>query len=158
MFRFLFSILLISNAMTFAQNESTYSSSNAAAEMNEFISSFNAAWNTQNSQALSSLWREDGDLMTPWGRWIIGRGQIERYFEQEKKGPFGKSTIEQSIDNTRLLTAQLALLDASIKLNNINDLGTSNLLQHGTYLLTQVDHKWKIVSARIFHFQPSHKD
>ena len=38
-----------------------------------------------NSQVLASLWMEDGDLMTPWGRWIKGQSQIQKHFDQEKK-------------------------------------------------------------------------
>lgn len=157
MFRFLFSILWISSAMTFAQIQAFDDS----AGINEFINAFDAAWNTHNSQAMASLWKEDGDLITPWGRWIMSQSQVEKHFAQEKTGPFGKSTMQQIIDSTRFLTPQIALLDATIRINGIVDPKGNippTLIQHGTYFMTKIDNKWKIIAARIFEFQSQHND
>jgi uncharacterized protein (TIGR02246 family) len=155
MFRILFIILVFSSAMTFAQTQNE--TFNESAGTDTFLNDFNGAWNTHNAKAMASLWTDDGDLMTPWGQWIMSRSQIEKYFDKEQKGPFGKSTIIQTIDGTRFLTPQHILLDTTIKLDGILDrkggLPTS-LLQHGVYVLIKKDNKWQIVSARIFMFQP----
>lgn len=151
MFRFLFIILGFSSAMIFAQNEA-----NDAKAIEEFIQSFDTAWNSHNPKALASLWKEDGDLMTFWGRWMMGQSQIEKHFEQEKTGPFGKSTIQQSIDSKRFLTPQIVFIDATIKINNIDDPSgniPSNLVEHGTYLLTKINNRWKILALRMYQFQ-----
>lgn len=153
MLRFLFITLWITTAMTFAQNVG----SQPSPDVNELLKAFDAAWNSHNSKALSSLWLEDGDLITPWGRWIMGQGQIEKHFEQENTGPFGKSTLSQSVDAVRYLTPQLVAMDASLRINNILDPSggsiTSSLLQHAFYLLTNKENQWKILSARIYMFQ-----
>lgn len=157
MFRFLFIILGISSAMTFAQNPP----SNDSAGINGFIDSFDAAWNSHNYQAMATLWKEDGDLITPWGRWMMSQGQIEKYFAQEAKGPFGKSTITQSIDSSRFVTPQIVFLDATMRVNGIVDAKGNippSLIQHASYLVTKIGNQWKIIAARIYQFQPQHVD
>jgi uncharacterized protein (TIGR02246 family) len=152
MFRFLFSILCLSSAMIFGQNDSI----NESLGISHVVESFDSAWNSQNHKALASLWTNDGDLITPWGRWIRGRTQIEKYFIQEKDGPLEKSKLQQSIDSTRFLTPELILLDTTFTLSGVKDPRAndhSTLAQHGVYLLSKVDNQWKITSLRIFQFQ-----
>lgn len=146
MFRFLFITLWLSSAMIFAQPRS----SNDSSGVGEFINAFNAAWNSHNPKAIADFWVGDGDLITPWGRWIISKSQIESHFEQEKKG-----MIQQSIDSKRFLTPQFAYLDTTIKLNFTEQKENSPpaILQHGVYLLGKVGNEWKIISLRIFQFQ-----
>lgn len=152
MYRFFFIIFLCCKAMTFAQNPGPQELEGVG----NFIKSFEAAWNTHNSQALSSLWAQDGDLITPWGRWIMGPAQIEKHFEKEKLGPFGKSQIFMSIDSSRAFNPQAIVMDVTIRLQNIVDPKNEwppSLLQHGTFLLVKNKDQWKIVSARIYQFQ-----
>ncbi len=153
MFRFLFITLWISSAMIFAQHEGMDEASHG---ITNFINVFDSAWNAHDSKALSALWIESGDLITPWGQWIRGQSQIAKYYDQEKMGPFGKSTIQQSIDTSRFLTPQLVQVDATIKLSGIEDskgFFPSKLVLHGVYVLAKIDHSWQLVSARIFQFQ-----
>lgn len=152
MFRFLFIIISFSSAMIFAQQESTIDSSG----ITTFIEAFDAAWNTHNSPAIASLWLEDGDVMIPWGQWIMGRNQIEKHFQKESTGPFGKSKIEQSIDAIRFLNPENAVVDTTFKIEGVSDPNgviPPSLLQHTVYILKKANNQWKIVSARMYLFQ-----
>ena len=126
-------------------------------DINSFLQSLESAWNAHNSNSLASLWTSNGDLITPWGRWIVGSLQIEKHFDKQKTGPLGKGKVELSLDSMRYLTAQLAVLDVTIKLSNILDPQGElppNLLQHAVFILTKENDLWKIVSLRVYQFQP----
>lgn len=154
MLRFFFIILALSSAIRFVHTEEARQMKEPSGQMDQnlslFINSFDAAWNAHNFQALASLWHTDGDLITPWGQWIVGMSQIEKFFEQEMNTPRGKTNIHQTIDATRSLTPYLISLDVTIRSNH-----PQSPVQHGVYLLTNVSGKWKILSARIFQFQPN---
>ncbi len=155
MFRFLFIILGLSSAMTFAQPPSAPDKLGVDA----FIQNLSTAWNSHQPKTISNFWVEDGDLITPWGRWMIGQNKIEKYFEQESQGPFAKSVIHQTVDSRRIVSAESVFVDASIRITGIQDPKgyiPPDLLQHAVYLLKKVNDQWKIVSARIYMFQPQH--
>lgn len=154
MFRFLFIISAFSSAIIFAQP----TTASGSLEVNQWLASFDAAWNSHNPQALSALWMKNGDLITPWGRWIMSQEQVEKHFSKEMAGSLSKMTIQQSIDSSRMLTPEYAFVDATIKLHGIADSkgeAPPPVLQHGVYVLKKIDHQWKIAAARMYLFESS---
>ncbi|MBS4170779.1 MULTISPECIES: hypothetical protein [unclassified Neochlamydia] len=151
MARFLFSLFLWASTSLFAQNELPL----ASTEINNFLHSFDVAWNTHNTKALMSLWSTQGDFMTPQGRWIMNPTQLEKHFESGKLGFYGKSTISQSLDAARLLNLELVIVDSTVRLNkgDKND-PLNSILQHAVYILIKNKEQWKILSLRMYQFQP----
>lgn len=151
MVRFLFSLFLWVSASLFAQNELPL----ASVEINNFLQSFDAAWNTHNTKALVSLWSPQGDFMTPQGRWIMNPTQLEKHFKSGKLGFYGKSTISQSLDAARLLNLELVIVDSTVRLDKgVKDDPLNSLLQHAVYILIKNKEQWKILSLRMYQFQP----
>lgn len=155
MFRFLSIILWASLATIFAnESEPAFNDPKAIAEL---IQNFDKAWNSHIPKEIAGFWTSEGDLMTPYGRWIMGRNQIEKHFEMEKGTRIGRSNIQQSVDINRFLSPDLAMVDATVRVSVPGDPKGQNaqfLLQHGIYILTKEDGKWKIQSARLYQFQP----
>lgn len=174
MFHFLFITSLFLSAMLFAENitsppspitiisspaqsQPSFKGSNEEAQgVSIFMQSFEVAWNTRNISALASLWNPDGDLITAWGRWMMGPLQIEKYFNKESQGSLGKTQIHLSIDATRFINPQIVIIDATLRMTHVlNTKGesTDGFLQHALFVLTKVNKDWKITSLRLYQFQ-----
>lgn len=153
MFRFLSIILWASFATLFA-NEGNLPANNNK-EIAEFMQNFDKAYNTHNAKEIANFWVPNGDLITAWGRWMMGRAQIEKNFEAEKNTPMGRSSIQQTVDFNRALSPDLSSADVTIKMSIPTENNQQQfLLLRGVYLLTKVEGEWKILSARLYQFIP----
>lgn len=152
MFRFLSIILGLTCATLFA--EETRPGANNSPAVTEFMQNFDKALNSHNPAEIANFWAPNGDLMTPWGRWMMGRTQIQKYFESERSGPMSGSMTQQNVDLNRQLSPDLISVDATVRVAVPDSKGSEHfLLQHGVYVLTKIDGQVKILSARLYEFQ-----
>jgi uncharacterized protein (TIGR02246 family) len=152
-------LLSLTCAMAFSQEpvpKKTSPISTEETDLAALIHSYDAAWNSHDPNKLADLWVPEGDLITPWGRWILGKEQIIKYLDVLKSKSYEKSIMFQSIDLTRALTKEIAIVDTTIRITGVNspyqEEGTP-LIQHGVYVAAKISDKWMIVSNRIFMFQ-----
>ena len=155
MIRLLVTIICTTCAMAFSQELPKSNYSNETKQIEIVLQAYDAAWNNHVPAQLASLFEENADLMTPWGRWIIGKNQIQKYFEVVNTQTYAKSRMNQTIDYLRLVTPNLALVDTSVKISDIDDPNvdkTKPFLLHCFYVIVRVNTDWKILSSRCYMF------
>ena len=75
------------------------------------IEEFVAGWNRHNPQAMSMVYAEDADLITPFGRVAKSRTEIEKLFKEEHAGTLKNSHMELKFKGLRFLTQDAAVSD-----------------------------------------------
>lgn len=118
-----------------------------------------ADWNKHDAQAMASHWAADGDVINPWGKWAIGRGNVQKLFNQEvQSGWFNKSISEQDIDSIRFVSPDVAIIDVSATVTgtfNIQGRESGPLAHHVLYVAVKKDGKWQLTAARPYAlFEP----
>lgn len=123
---------------------------------------FTAAWSAHSPEQMAAFWSEDGDLITPRGRWGIGREGTQKVFAEEQSGPMKKSSIWMEITQIRWITEDAALIDANCTVTSmIEKMGTKGkkdkiaapLNQHLVVLMQKRDGNWKMISVRPYSLQ-----
>lgn len=122
------------------------------------LGAFETAWNLHDPVSMAALWADDGDLISPKGKWGTNRVGVEKVLTEEQQGPFKVSTFHSTVDRIRFLTPELAQVDASVKITlpTKDKAAPRNILeQHLVLIMSYKNNKWRILSARPYALEGS---
>ena len=115
------------------------------------IDEFVSVWNTHNPTALSIIFAEDADLVSPFGRVVKSRSEIERLFKDEHDGPLKDSRMSLKSESVRLLTSDVAITDHWFDIAGVRDKegkDVPTLRGHLTGVLQKHGEMWLVVASR----------
>lgn len=112
---------------------------------------FVSAFNKQDASAIAALWTEDGEYVDAAGHVIVGRGEIEKDY-QEFFAANPDANIEIVIDSLRLLSSDTAIEDGRASVDSPG----SNAGEFTPYTVVhaKVDGKWLMASVRDSSVEP----
>jgi uncharacterized protein (TIGR02246 family) len=112
---------------------------------------YDAAWNKGDLAALARVWADDADHVEPDGRVVKGRVAIEKELGQRFASDLKGTRSQQTITGIRLITPDVAVVDASYEVSGAHDAqGQSLPALQGRYVDIWLKHagKWHIVADR----------
>ena len=121
------------------------------------LGEFVTAWNKHDSTQMAAVWHDDGDLINQFGRLAKGRDQVEALFREEHAGPMKSCTHKMTISSNRLLSPEVALVDAECNLTGVRGPDGKELpvmIPHVVLALSKKDGDWKVSSARPYLYAP----
>lgn len=108
--------------------------------------SFVAAFNKQDATAVAALWTTEGEYLDDTGRVFIGRGEIEKgYQEYFAASPDAK--IQVMIDSVRLVGGNTAIEDGQAVVESAAD-DSAHFTKY-TVVHAKVEGQWLMASARV---------
>lgn len=117
----------------------------------QLYAGYDAAWNKGDAAGLALVWADDADHVEPDGRLIKGRTAIEKELGQRFATDLKGTRSQQTITGIRLITPDVAVVDASYEVSGARDAqGQSLAVLQGRYVDVWVKHagKWHIVADR----------
>ena len=122
----------------------------AAADIKKTNADFAAAWNKHDPKAMSSWFADDGDLINPAGQVARGKAEVEKLFTMEQTGPMKGSTFSSTCGAPRMLKPDVALVDCSFEVQNVQmPDGKMGPLKGGyTVVMTSQGGAWKVSAGR----------
>ncbi len=124
-------------------------------EIQARIDEFTAAWNRHDTEQMSALWTEDGDLINPFGRKAEGRDEVRRLFADEHAGVMKQSKHEMKVASVRMV-GEVALVDMDSTVTGMRNPESGAdlppLKLHIFAVMTKQDGKWMILSARPYSY------
>ncbi|MBI4864244.1 MAG: SgcJ/EcaC family oxidoreductase [Candidatus Riflebacteria bacterium] len=121
------------------------------------VDRFVATWNRHDAQALTGLFRHEGDLVDVFGRTAVGWAEIEKRHQDDHQGPFKEATLSGPVTRVRLLESDVAVVDARWEICGMKDASgvpAPPLRFHQTMVLERRDDSWRVVSMRAAQFAP----
>jgi uncharacterized protein (TIGR02246 family) len=118
---------------------------------------FVAAWNKNDSKALSAGWAPDGDLINPFGRWAKGRAEVEKLFGDEHTTFMKGTTYSISNYNVRFPSPAIAVADWDGEVTGMHNPDGSAMppfKHHVNNLYAKKAGHWWVVAARAAAFLP----
>jgi uncharacterized protein (TIGR02246 family) len=122
----------------------------AEQEIRKMPQSLTAAWDKSDSQAMASLFADDGDLVIPSGDVMSGRAAIQSFYQAVFARGYKGSHAGSEIKRVRI-AGNTAIIDGTWSINGVSDKnGTLRPAEAGlfTALLERKDGKWYIVALR----------
>jgi uncharacterized protein (TIGR02246 family) len=142
---------------TFATEALAGSRQQDVAAIERRLGDFVAAWNRHEPAQMASVWQDDGDLISPWGRIAKGRDQVQAQFREEQAGPMKTCNHQMSITSVRLVSGDVAVVDSECTLTGMRDQSGKELppyKPHVTLVLSKKDGQWGVLCARPYAFSP----
>ena len=109
---------------------------------------YESAYNSGDSEAIASLWDNEGDLFSLSGGIFRGKSEIESFFYKTLSKNYKGSQFHQTIDQIRKLGENIAIVDGKWSI-------TGEMLPQGypasgifTQVLVQFDGVWRITASR----------
>jgi uncharacterized protein (TIGR02246 family) len=148
MFKAFLYVMTLMSVMLFSSCEKN--STPAKEEFQTIAHEFESAWNKHDTQTLTNLWAEDGNLMNPWTDEYSGKKEIGQHFAQEHADTMKNSQIALSVQNVRFIDPETAFVDAEMTLTGMTFGGetVAPLRDHAVFLMVKRDGKWQILIAR----------
>ena len=131
--------------------EASPARSGDAKAIRQLYAGYDAAWNKGDLRGLAMVWAADADHVEPDGRVIKGRTAIEKDLRQRFATDLKGTRSQQTITAIRLITPDVAVVDASYEVSGARDAqGQSLPALQGHYVDIWVKHdgKWHIVADR----------
>jgi uncharacterized protein (TIGR02246 family) len=121
------------------------------AAIRKLYAHYTAAWNQNDTAAMTKLWAADGDHLEPNGLLVKGRAALEKLlaerFATEFKGSHGTITA----DAIRFIKSDVAVVDSPYEITGAHDTGGKDLPPiKGRYVdvWARKGGKWEIVVSR----------
>jgi uncharacterized protein (TIGR02246 family) len=117
-----------------------------------------AAWNQHDSKLLASFFLNDGDAMSPVGRYAKGTAEIEKLFTDEHTGIMAGTTYAGTIERIRYIGENVAIVDVAGEITGMKGRGrapTPPFKHHVTWIAEKKDGKWMAAGARAFVSVPA---
>ncbi len=111
---------------------------------------FTKAWNNHDPKAMAALWLNDGDVISPFGRWAKGRSEVEKLFREEHTTFMKNSTTTMECKDIRTFGPDLVLSEWEQHLRNVEtgDPNRTSIRVHVTLLLQRQGGTWYTAAAR----------
>jgi len=125
-------------------------------ELTAWLGSLASVWDEHDTAAMAALWREDGDLINPFGRKASGRVQVEELLRDEHAGPMRLSSYRVVGIWARELRPGLAFLEWDGEITGMRA-GDGEKLppfkHHVSALIERRDDAWLLIAARPHTYQ-----
>ncbi len=106
---------------------------------------FATAWNEGDAEAAAGFFAEDGVRVGAMGDVQHGRAEIETAYRQLLNGPLSGASVAQETGEVRLLTDDLAVWSAAMKIQRSD--GSPAMKGHVVQVMKKVDGRWMILEA-----------
>jgi uncharacterized protein (TIGR02246 family) len=121
------------------------------ADLQRFVDAYTETWNAHDPQELAVFFTEDADMIFGIEPRISGRAEIEQWWSSYFSGIDRRRFLSISIEVTRVLAPNIALLNVSTLTGGIRSESGEALeprKARGTWVVIRSDYDWKIAALR----------